>query len=179
MQTPRSSIRLLTYVGVAGLSFQVAHFGEHLAQFAYWVVHPTSTPWLSPWAVASRDVLSADPAFGVELLHLLGNGIFLAGLLALVAATRPTGNTNPMLRIATVLQVVHVVEHVALTVTRMFAGSAIGISTAFGLLEGGQLSSYRVLWHFVVNLIVTVYAVRGMTAAVRGGLVEDLAAAAG
>ncbi len=143
MRTPRSSIRLLTYVGVAGLSFQVAHFGEHLAQFAYWVVHPTSTPWLSPWAAASRDALSADPAIGVELLHLLGNGIFLGGLLALMAATRPRG--NPMLRIATVLQVVHVAEHIALTVTRMFSGSAIGISTAFGLLEGGQLSSYRVL----------------------------------
>jgi len=84
-----------------------------------------------------------------------------------------------MLRTAAALQLVHVAEHVLLTLTRAWTGSAIGFSTAFGYLQGGQLSSYRVLWHFVVNLIVTAYAVRAVSTAVRGGLVGDLTPATG
>ena len=172
-------IRRMTYLGVAGLAFQVGHFGEHLAQFGYWVLHPTATPWLSPWAIASRDVLSADPAFGVELLHLVGNVVFLLGLLLLMRLPAAHRIHNPMLRTAAALQLVHVAEHVLLTLTRAWTGSAIGFSTAFGYLQGGQLSSYRVLWHFVVNLIVTAYAVRAVSTAVRGGLVGDLTPATG
>jgi hypothetical protein len=180
MRSPQkpSTVKRLTYLGVAGLAFQVGHFGEHLAQFGYWLIHPTATPWLSPWAIASRNALSSDPAFGVELLHLLGNALFLVGLLAIIAVPAVSRSGAGNLRTATALQVAHVAEHIALTATRMWGGTAIGISTAFGLLEGGQLSSYRVLWHFVVNLIVTVYAVRGLAEAARNGLIDDLAVAA-
>lgn len=171
--------RRLTYLGVAGIAFQVGHFAEHLAQFVYWIIHPTATPWLSPWAVTLRDALSNDPAFGVELLHLVGNAVFLGGLLALLSVPTLSDPARATLRMSAGLQAVHVAEHVLLTVTRALSGSAFGLSTAFGALSGSQLSSYRVLWHFVVNLVVTVYAVRGIARSLRGGLVEELAAANG
>lgn len=168
-----TQIRRLTYVAVAAVAFQIAHFGEHLAQMTYWAVHPTSTPWLTPWATAARDSLSNDPASGVELLHLLGNAFFLTGLVAMWFLPAASGAARDDVRIATGLQVVHVLEHVALTVTLTLGGTALGISTGFGTLSGGALSSYRVVWHFVFNLVVTAYAVRALARAQSEGLVTS------
>ena len=162
--------RVLTHITVGAMAFQVAHFVEHGAQFAYWVAHPTATPWLTPWAEIARDSLSASPATGVELLHLLGNGVFWIGLIAFAAL--PSGQGQPQLRTAIWLQGAHVLEHVVLTATWVFGGAALGFSTAFGMFEGGALSSYRVVWHFTINLFVTLYAIRPFVRAWRGTLLD-------
>ena len=74
-------------VAVGGLTFQAVHGFEHAVQFARWLGSPASPPWMSSWALAGRDGLAAafgpSPMVGMELLHLIGNAIFLAGLLAL------------------------------------------------------------------------------------------------
>lgn len=86
---PGGPRHLLLAVAAAGLGFQAVHSVEHLLQLGYWLAHPTSPAWLTPWAEAGRDGLAAltdrRPMTGMELLHLLGNAIFLAGLCATLA----------------------------------------------------------------------------------------------
>lgn len=160
--------RMIAAVAVAGIAFQAVHFVEHIAQALYWVAHPTAPPWLTPWAVAGRDVLVVDgtAGSGAELLHLVGNGIFLAALFALcvlAACKATTVREFRGLRPAIMWQSFHVMEHIALTGTYLLFGKAMGVSTLFGLVGAGPLMwSYRVWFHFAINLVATVYAVRAM-----------------
>lgn len=156
---------------MAGIAFQVIHFAEHLLQAGYWVVHPGEAPWLTPWAAASRDVLArtADghTTTGNELLHLGGNAVFLAGVIAAVMAVRAShhlARTPWGLRMAVWAQGIHVGLHVGLTVTWLTLQQAHGLSTLFGLLEPGTVlaNALRVWVHFVINLVATVYAVIGL-----------------
>jgi hypothetical protein len=64
--------------------FQLVHFIEPVARLGYWAMHTSSAPWLTPWSMAGRELLVVDstPASGNELLHLVGNLILLAGVLA-------------------------------------------------------------------------------------------------
>jgi len=149
-------------VAAAGIGFQVVHFVEHLAQLSYWALHPAEAPWLTPWAEAGRDALAVggDPATGTELLHLLGNVIFLVGLVALWRYARRSGEREGgALRAGLWLQGVHVGEHVLLTGSWALFGRALGFSTLFGALSGPALAGFRVWWHFLMNLAVTVLAV--------------------
>ncbi|MGI8694126.1 MAG: DUF6008 family protein [Geodermatophilaceae bacterium] len=70
---------------IAVLIFQVVHSAEHVAQATYWLFNPTMPPWMSAWAMGATNGLASvsggTPALGMELLHLIGNGIFLGGLL--------------------------------------------------------------------------------------------------
>jgi hypothetical protein len=124
-------------VAVAGLGFQAIHTVEHLLQLGYWLLHPTSHAWLTPWAAAARDALAAltdqHPMTGMELLHLLGNGIFLVGLCATLAAVGRDRAPRALV-VVTWLQAAHVAEHLALTATMTLTGDAIGVTTAFGAL---------------------------------------------
>jgi hypothetical protein len=149
---------------VAGLGFQVVHFAEHLLQVGYWVRHPRSAPWLTPWAAAGRDGLAAftdgQAGTGNELLHLLGNLVFLGGLAAAVVLGRrghPPIRAAVWLRRAVWLQSAHVAEHVALTTTWVAFGRAEGVSTLFGVLQPGTViaSSVRVWFHLALNLAAT------------------------
>ena len=168
-------IGVLKYVAAGALAFQAVHVVEHLAQFGYWIAHPGEAPWLTPWAAHGRDALAVGgEALGNELLHLIGNLIFLGGLLALVILCRRTGKSAsdfPNLRIATVVQGFHVAEHVALTTTSFVLGKSIGLSTLLGLVDGPMMTSYRVWFHFVVNLIATWYAGRALAEMNAGGLI--------
>ncbi len=160
--------RMLAAIAVAGVAFQAVHFVEHIAQAMYWVANPTAPPWLTPWAVVGRDALVVDgtAASGTELLHLAGNAIFLAALFALcvlAACKDTTVREFQGLRPAIMWQSFHVMEHVALTGTYLVFGKAMGLSTFFGLVAAGPLMwSYRVWFHFAINLIATVYAVRAL-----------------
>lgn len=167
----RQRMATLMWVAVAGIAFQVIHFAEHVLQAGYWVVHPGEAPWLTPWAAASRDVLAraadGQATTGNELLHLGGNAVFLAGLIAAVVAVRASHrwDRSPWgLRMALWAQGVHVGLHVGLTVTWLTIQQAHGLSTLFGLLEPGTVwaNAMRVWVHFVINLIATVYAVIGL-----------------
>ena len=86
---------VMAAVGLLG--FQAFHVLEHGIQIGYWFGHPQAAPFLTPWAVVGRDVLAAPlgrgPARGAELLHLVGNLLFLGGLLLLAAVWRYGGRS--------------------------------------------------------------------------------------
>jgi hypothetical protein len=149
--------------GVAAATFfQLAHFGEHLAQAGYWTAHTDQAPWMTPWAAElARSFGRLAPGtatFGMEALHLVGNAIFLTGAVAIyvaVARYGPPSSQRPA-RAGVVVQSVHVLEHVALTVSVLAGSRARGISTGFGLLDPGPgLWTYRVWWHLTINAVAT------------------------
>ncbi len=155
-----------TAVGLVGLGVigQFGHFQEHVAQAGYWIAHPNSPAWMTPWANSlARGMGQVDmtkPSLGMEILHLTGNFIFLAGLVGIVQITRRV--TGPLMsrkwaRMGVWMQGLHGLEHVVLTVSvALGASRAIGLSTWFGAIDPGPaLVTYRVWWHFVANLVGT------------------------
>jgi len=161
------TFKTITYVAIAGVTFQILHFSEHIAQLGYWFLNPLDKPWLTPWAAVGRDALAAggDAVLGTEFLHLIGNGVFFGGVvvmcLLLMCKAMPY-NEYPSLNKAVNWQGFHLVEHISLTLTWMVFGNAIGVSTLFGFAGGAFGSSYRVWWHFAINLIATIYAVKAL-----------------
>lgn len=164
MPTARITV-LVKYLAVSALVFQAVHLIEHMAQLGYWIARPLEAPWLTPWADAGRAQLAVggNAALGNEILHLVGNVIFLAGLVALLSYVHRLGlEMSSALRVAFVVQGVHVIEHVALTTTAALWGEAVGISTFFGLVDGPVMTSYRVWFHFLINLVASWFAARAV-----------------
>jgi hypothetical protein len=181
----------LLVVLVGGVvSFQVVHFFEHLLQLGYWFAHPTEPGWMTPWGRAAADGLAAlagyqgDMTMGMELLHLVGNWIFLAGVIPVYLVLRSRVKERKAMRAASVafwLQLVHVVEHVSLTSTYLLIGRSIGMSTLFGAsyyLGNAWASSIRIWWHFLMNLTVTVAALLALRELRRTGLLTTPAVSA-
>jgi hypothetical protein len=158
----RLSTSLLLSVALAAFAFQLVHTAEHLAQLGNWVRSPSSIPWLSPWAGLGRNVLAGvvwgQRGTGNELLHLVGNGIFLVGALAALLAVRwlGTGRATWLRRIVWV-QGLHVAEHALLVATLLLTGRAEGLSTLFGLVDPPSTLAFslRVLLHFTWNMAGT------------------------
>jgi len=52
---------------------------------------------------------------------------------------------------------------------------SLGVSTGFGLLDPASAwsSSYRVLFHFAINLIATIYALRAIRALRDAGMADS------
>lgn len=156
----RASLAVIV-VGVIG---QIGHFTEHVAQVGYWVQHPDAQPWMTPWGSALArgfgEVNTTRPTLGMEILHLTGNFIFLAGLAAVMIITQRARSTRTRFwaRMGVWMQGIHGLEHLSLTLSVWFgAKQAIGLSTWFGLLPAGPgLWTYRVWWHFIANLIGTI-----------------------
>ncbi|MER7481324.1 DUF6008 family protein [Streptomyces sp. NPDC126510] len=155
-----------TAVAVIGLGVvgQIGHFQEHVAQAGYWVANPYAPAWMTPWANSLArgmgQVDPARPALGMEILHLTGNFIFLAGLVGIVQITRRAAGdlrSRKWARMGVWMQGIHGVEHIVLTVSvALGAARAIGLSTWFGVIDPGPaLVTYRVWWHFVANLVGT------------------------
>lgn len=160
----RRPIPLIMTAVLAAFSFQVTHFLEHIIQLGHWTFHRTEKPFLTPWAESAAASL-ADATLGVELLHLLGNVIFLAGALALVLelgrSTSLPGRTAA--RRCLLFQTLHVTEHVALTLSVAAIGTPLGVSTLFGLADPGAAAwTYRVWLHFTINLIGTAFALQAL-----------------
>ncbi|MEQ1883189.1 MAG: DUF6008 family protein, partial [Burkholderiales bacterium] len=134
---------ILGTVAALGLVFQVGHFAEHAVQFSIWVLGDYSNvcgrdkPWMSPWVmglVSQLGILvapSAEPArqmmLGMEVLHLIGNGIFLTALVCLYLCL-----PSKWVRWALYIEGFHLYEHIMLTATAFFIGKPIGLSTLFG-----------------------------------------------
>lgn len=162
--------QVLVAVTAGGIGFQVLHLVEHLSQVGYWVAHPTAAPWLTPWAGAGVDLLArltdGQPGSGTELLHLVGNGIFLAGLAGavLLARAQQPDDAPRLLRLALWVQAAHVAEHLVLTVTWFATGRSLGATTAFGALTDAPLFATRVWAHYAINLVATGLALRGLGA---------------
>ena len=168
---------LLAAVAGAGLAFQVGHFAEHAIQFAVWILGDLSsicgrdTPWMSPWVTAmvrqAGTIMfpAADESrqmmMGMEVLHLIGNSIFLISLGCLYYCVR-----SKWIRWALYIETFHLYEHLMLTLTAYFIGKPIGLSTLFG--GAGIIGSrefavgYRVIWHFAMNLLPMPFAMVGL-----------------
>lgn len=145
-------------VGVVG---QIGHLQEHVAQVGYWLGHPNSPSWMTPWGTGlARGFGQVDPSkptLGMEILHLVGNFIFLAGLAGVMVITRRARHTQARRwgRMGVWMQGIHGLEHLSLTLSVAFGATrAIGLSTWFGLIQPGPgLTTYRVWWHFLANVI--------------------------
>jgi hypothetical protein len=148
---------LVIGLGVAG---QLGHVQEHVAQVGYWLGHPDAPAWMTPWGTGLADglqVLLPDrPTFGMELLHLTGNFVFLAGLAGVVVVTHRATRTRARrwAKMGVWMQGLHGLEHLVLTLSVAFGSRAIGLSTFFGLVDPGPgLTTYRVWWHFTANVV--------------------------
>lgn len=162
-QRPEQRMPVMIVVAAGGLVFQVVHVLEHAAQSAAWMAQSDQPPWLTPWVAAGRDWLAhgGDIALGNELLHLIGNLVFLVGLAALAGIAGRLGDRRPRAPTAALwIQALHVVEHAALTVSTATLGTAVGVTTVFGQLPPGPaLWTLRVVAHFTINVAATVAAV--------------------
>lgn len=174
---------VLAAVAGLGMAFQVGHFAEHAIQFGVWILGDLSnicgrdTPWMSPWvtemvrragivlfptADASRQMMMA-----MEVLHLIGNGIFLTSLGCLYYCVR-----SKWVRLALLIEGFHLYEHLMLTISAYFVGKPIGLSTLFG--GAGMVGSrefavgYRVSWHFAMNLLPMPFAMVALMEHARG-----------
>ena len=153
----RASVAVIG-IGVVG---QLGHVQEHVAQVGYWFGHPNSKPWMTPWgtglAKGFGQVAPMKHGLGMEILHLTGNFIFLAGLAGIMVITKRALRTKARrwARMGVWMQGLHGVEHLVLTLSVAFgAQQAIGLSTWFGLLDPGPgLWTFRVWWHFVANIV--------------------------
>lgn len=165
----RRKVRPWVFQGAAGvigigLVGQVGHLQEHVAQAAYWIDHPNSKPWMTPWgtglAKGFGQVDTSKPSLGMEILHLTGNFIFLAGLAGVVLITARAQQTRARKwgKMGVWMQGIHGLEHVALTLSiALGANRAIGLSTWFGALPNGPgLWTYRIWWHTFANLVGSV-----------------------
>ena len=164
-------------VAALGLLFQVGHFAEHAVQFVVWVLGDLSnicgrdTPWMSAWATDLVRRLglalfpTADAArrmmLGMEVLHLIGNSIFLVSLACLYYCVR-----SKWVRWALYIEGFHLYEHILLTATAYFVGKPIGLSTLFGAVNviGDREFAVkcRVTWHFAMNLLPMPLAMVGL-----------------
>ena len=106
----------------------------------------------------------------------MGNSIFLAGLVGmyLLAGRRGVDASSfRSVRWALWVQGIHVVEHAVLTVTFFATGEALGMSTMFGIFDPTDsfVPSYRVVWHFVLNLVATAFGVWALRDLRRAGAI--------
>lgn len=153
----RASLTVIV-IGVVG---QIGHLTEHVAQVGYWFQHPNSAAWMTPWGTALARgfgrVDTVKPTLGMEILHLTGNFIFLAGLAAVMVITGRARRTRSRFwgKMGVWMQGLHGLEHLSLTLSVWLgAKQAIGLSTWFGQLTPGPgLTTYRIWWHFIANVI--------------------------
>lgn len=159
--------RYAPVVAAGALVFQLVHVLEHGLQVAVWAGEPGARPWISPWAAETATGVghwcsilapaSSPNPLGTELLHLYGNVIFLAGLVVLTGLPRLADHR--LARTAMLIQAVHVAEHVVLSTTLVTTGTAYGVSTQLDQVLPVGASTTRVLFHFGINAVATVYAV--------------------
>jgi hypothetical protein len=172
----------ISFVGIAvllGIAFQIGHFFEHLFQFGMWLFSERSVAWMSPPVMAMVHWIGASmyPAaemkrqmgVGMEVLHLIGNGIFLATIAGLYY-----GNfmRNRLVKWALVIEGLHLLEHVMLTLSIIYVGKPLGVSTLFGnnIAWFGQEwgVGYRVAWHFLMNLVPTILVMKAVMQYLKG-----------
>jgi hypothetical protein len=160
---PAIKIKKLAIIFVGGsLLFQSFHTLEHLVQLSRWFTSPYSPPYMSPIAKTASSQLESTFAnltnitgvssLGMELLHLVGNGIFLTG--GVVLYFSPVfAKVRKYSLYALLFEGVHMIEHSILTISALSGNGAWGASTQFNLLAGSQLTTHRIWWHGAMNLI--------------------------
>ena len=160
---PAIKIKKLAIIFVGGsLFFQTFHTLEHLIQLSRWFGSPYSPPYMSPIAKAASSQLESSFAaltnitgvssLGMELLHLVGNGIFLTGGVVLYFSPL-FAKIKQYSFYALLFEGVHMIEHIILTISALSGNGAWGSSTQFNLLAGSQLTTHRIWWHGAMNLV--------------------------
>jgi hypothetical protein len=160
----RQVYRGASAVVILGVVGQLGHLQEHIAQVGYWVQHPNAKPWMTPWgdglAMGFGRVDTAHPVLGMEVLHFVGNMIFLAGMAGVMVLTcrAPGVRARKWGRMGVWMQGLHGLEHLSLMLSVWLgAPRAIGVSTWFGTMAPGPgLWTYRVWWHFLANVLGSV-----------------------
>ncbi len=154
--------RLAAYLAVAaGFGLQTFHTFEHIIQVVFWGKNPWAAGFMSPIAkkaAAGLESIAATslgwngrPTLGMELLHLVGNSLFLLGIAALLIGA-PFRAKRAGATLAFTFEGIHLLEHIVLTATTVAGYPAWGNSTLFNTLSGAQLSTHRIWWHFVMNI---------------------------
>jgi hypothetical protein len=150
-------------VAMLGTAFQVGHFTEHAIQAGQWLFVSRNHAWMSELACWLSVHMGATMASGMEVLHLTGNLIFLVTI-ALWIVLDTSG--NPWLRRAFAVEAFHLSEHVSLTATVLLYGKAAGWSTLFGFAGAAfgydGAVGFRVLWHFGMNLVPSLFMLWAM-----------------
>lgn len=154
--------KLIILITSLFLLFQVGHFYEHFAQAFVWLTSFKSNVYMSPWGAYlaewlgalffQEDVPAIRNRYGVELLHLFGNIIFLFGIIGLSFFDKSKKTIWGL-----ITQILHVIEHISLTITVVLFGRPLGFSTLFGVSTSVEfLIAYRIWVHFILNLIPSV-----------------------
>ena len=160
----RQVYRGASAIVLLGVFGQIGHLQEHVAQVGYWVQHPNSKPWMTPWgeglAMGFGRVDTSHPALGMEILHFVGNMIFLAGMVGVMVLTcrAPGVRARMWGRMGVWMQGLHGLEHLSLMLSVWLGATRpIGVSTWFGVMHPGPgLWTYRIWWHFLANVLGSV-----------------------
>lgn len=116
-----------------------------MTSFGMWLMH-----WIGDLFVS--EGMSRRMYLGFEMMHLIGNAIFLIGIIGLSYFIK-----SKKIAAAFFIQAFHFYEHVSLTASAVFINKSIGISTFFGMVTDPSFAlAYRVWWHFIFNLVPTV-----------------------
>jgi len=170
-------MRKILLIVVAGtLVFQLLHFTEHGVQLYMWFNGFREMPymtlwatdlawWLGEWMLPSEEDWHRVFHVGVELLHLVGNAIFMVGCLGLWYILK-----NKLSKWACVFQGIHLYEHISLFFSAYYLHKSVGMSTLYGyfqpygtdLYAQQSLTTFRVWWHFMANLIPTVLVIMAL-----------------
>ncbi|MFM7089134.1 MAG: DUF6008 family protein [Candidatus Paceibacterota bacterium] len=145
---------------------QGVHSYEHLLQAVKWLDQPYQPGYMSYPAqlIATGYGSLADKlgytgtGLGMELLHLVGNILFLIGAISIYITRK-----NQISLALLYFESIHVIEHITLTLTTATGRPAWGASTLFAKLSGAELTSFRVSWHLVMNLLGFVLAVLALS----------------
>ncbi len=148
-------------LGLLAILFQVGHFFEHIIQVSAWIGGYKEKPYMTEFGVFLVNSLGGlffphetdmrKNMLGMDVLHLIGNTIFVAGIATMYYFLR----VKAML-FALIIQTFHFYEHISLTSSNIIIGKSIGLSTLYGMsLDQYVLTAYRVWWHFLFNAIPT------------------------
>lgn len=159
---------------IAGFTvlFQGFHTIEHLIQTIYWFNNKWSLPYMTPIAKSiaagletihrrAIDITTA-PTLGMELLHFYGNLIFFIGILGIYLSNTFIHRKN-MIKYPLLFEGLHLLEHTTLLGSVLLGASPWGASTLFSQLTGSQLSTHRIWWHFIMNIVAFTLTVLALT----------------
>lgn len=199
-------MRAVFTIAILGTMFQIGHFAEHAWQWGVWLFGERNKPWMS--AVADwlsmrfgelvhpmpeicgdeKAWMAKQMFYGMEVLHLVGNTIFLVTIAAILflitqkinerkawVTDEPLAKCQKLMKWALAIETFHLYEHIMLTATAFFLDKPVGFSTLFGatgLMAKPNAVGTRVTWHFVMNMIPTILMMMGLMPVIKDWLAK-------
>ncbi|MEZ6255173.1 MAG: hypothetical protein R3B92_00105 [Patescibacteria group bacterium] len=159
---------ILYYFTLLLMVMQLGHFSEHVLQLGALLFTNLPVPYMSPLGMFLSHTFgntffsfigpSVRYQLGMELAHLFGNFSFLLGIVLLFNFRRGANLFR-----AYKVQAFHVFEHILLTGTTYYLNKPYGFSTLLSISPVNSYFdlktqlAYRIWWHFIFNVIPTVY----------------------